>query len=534
MTNFKVGDTVVVKKGVKDPDFGTDLGGWYGRIAAVNPEDKNNIEVNWDSITLKNMSQDIIAACVIEQLDFGSMLLAANELKPAQPRDTVREAEEMLTRLTVQNMLSIDDDENDDLALDFFAPLAAQMAGGALDWDEGDEFEEEVIFDLEEFFALLEIPTNEQALVTQCLAIGLYNYYFNVYGYEKYGSNLDWLIPERMYEPYIFGYGTTEILNNKKISTETKHKIIAYTLGTTSPAEEYGIPYGLINILQYLAENEHLDTSIFNLIMVTLQANPRGSFDDFTGVGWIAVSKWVISCPDISADETIWWIWQFSTYFDGNLNPAQGKKVFQYWMDHKGLTPDAKRELCWNWLTESKDIGSKPIAWQLMEAQINGDIKGVKKLLQALGAPPADIADAIRNMEQIQAEFSGPISDLGFVYGFPDFILLPTWLKRSAVFQLAKLGEDPLEICGLFLDQSRDYDSESINKGVADILRHYGEQFLPDQLRALIEKGLSIPQVQTRKTFYQLSTQFYGNEYMPNTQTDNAASIRKWGKKQLQ
>ncbi len=35
--SFQPGDSVIVKQGVKDPDFGTDIGGWQGRIV----EDKN-------------------------------------------------------------------------------------------------------------------------------------------------------------------------------------------------------------------------------------------------------------------------------------------------------------------------------------------------------------------------------------------------------------------------------------------------------------------------------------------------------------
>ena len=535
MAKFKIGDTVVVKKGVKDPDFDADLGGLYGRITAFNPGDNTYVEISWDSITLKNLSPDLIASCTIENLDFTSIILKTDEIELGQPRDTIKETQKTITEMTAQQMLRDHENKEDgDLAVDFFAPIAAHLAAEDMEWDADEDYAEEDVFNIEDFFVLLGIPKNEQKLVEKCLAKGLYNYYMDIYSYEKYGNNLTWLIEDRMYEPFIFGYGTTEIIKNKKITSETKNKIIAYTLSITTPDREYGIPHGLIHILHYLAIEELLDTGTFNLIMITLQTNPHTTFDDFPLAGWKDLSKWIINSSEISADETVWWIWQFSTKFAKSLNYPQGSKIVEFWMNHPGISSEAKLELCWAWLTDSKDVGSKPIAWQLMDAQMTGDVKTVRKLLKGLGVPPADIAGAIRNMEFIQSEIADPILNMSFMSSFADFVWLPSWLKRLAVPFLVQLGEDPLDICVILLDQSRDYMSEGINKGVADVLGLYGNQLPPDELRALIEKGLKIPQVGTRKAFYQVSTQFYGNKYMQNTQTDNAASIRKWGKKKLE
>ena len=33
--NFQVGDSVKVKNGTKDPDFGIDIGGWQGQISEI-------------------------------------------------------------------------------------------------------------------------------------------------------------------------------------------------------------------------------------------------------------------------------------------------------------------------------------------------------------------------------------------------------------------------------------------------------------------------------------------------------------------
>jgi len=35
---FKVGDSVAVKSGIKDPDFSFDIGGWQGRVSEIVPK----------------------------------------------------------------------------------------------------------------------------------------------------------------------------------------------------------------------------------------------------------------------------------------------------------------------------------------------------------------------------------------------------------------------------------------------------------------------------------------------------------------
>ena len=113
------------------------------------------------------------------------------------------------------------------------------------------------------------------------------------------------------------------------------------------------------------------------------------------------------------------------------------------------------------------------------------------------------------------------------------FIHMPNWVKRLSIPTLIRLGEDAPEVCATFLDAERDYGSEAVNQGIADAILAFQDQFTVDEVRVLIEKGIQIPQVSTRKTFFTLSTEFFGNEYLLKTQEDNAASVRQWGAKQL-
>lgn len=85
--NFEVDDSVVVKPNVRDPDLDIDIGGWQGRILKINKKD-NLIDIEWDSITLKNMPDLFIEQYIENDWNWRQMTLDASELEPATPRDS--------------------------------------------------------------------------------------------------------------------------------------------------------------------------------------------------------------------------------------------------------------------------------------------------------------------------------------------------------------------------------------------------------------------------------------------------------------
>ena len=85
--NFKIGNSVVVKSGVKDPDLDINIEGWQGRIVEVEKKD-NIVGIAWDSITLKSMPDWVIVKCEIEGLDWRRMHLPADAVELATPADT--------------------------------------------------------------------------------------------------------------------------------------------------------------------------------------------------------------------------------------------------------------------------------------------------------------------------------------------------------------------------------------------------------------------------------------------------------------
>ena len=84
---FRVGDCVIVKPGVTDPDMGDDISGWQGRIAAIYSDTITHIEINWDSVTLKNMPESVIARCKEQGLDWSTMGLDADDVTRTAARD---------------------------------------------------------------------------------------------------------------------------------------------------------------------------------------------------------------------------------------------------------------------------------------------------------------------------------------------------------------------------------------------------------------------------------------------------------------
>ncbi|MGH9769776.1 MAG: calcium-binding protein [Blastocatellia bacterium] len=98
--DLKVGDSVVVKPGVKDPDTGGDIGGWQGRIFDPGEDnDETVVGIAWDSITLKNMPFSAIEYSEDEGLDWRVMYLDISGIEPAKARDSERDVERALAEI---------------------------------------------------------------------------------------------------------------------------------------------------------------------------------------------------------------------------------------------------------------------------------------------------------------------------------------------------------------------------------------------------------------------------------------------------
>jgi hypothetical protein len=103
--DFKVGDSVIVKPGVLDPDLGTDIGGWQGRISEIGGQ-SHLIGIDWDSVTLKNIPDSVIDKCEVEGLDWTQMYLSSTEVELTQPRDTEEDVAAIIEQIESQHRWS--------------------------------------------------------------------------------------------------------------------------------------------------------------------------------------------------------------------------------------------------------------------------------------------------------------------------------------------------------------------------------------------------------------------------------------------
>ncbi len=95
-----VGESVVVKSGILDPDFGIDISGWQGRIEEV--DDGDTVFIRWDSITLQGMRMDMIIRCENENLDWEVMTLDKNEIKVSTARDSEADVVRIASQLKME------------------------------------------------------------------------------------------------------------------------------------------------------------------------------------------------------------------------------------------------------------------------------------------------------------------------------------------------------------------------------------------------------------------------------------------------
>jgi len=102
MNGLKVGDSVTVKQGVTDPDLGMEISGWQGRILDVQVGESGEILVNiqWDSVTLKHMTDSLIVQCEEQGWDWAEMVLGIGDIEPAESRDTQTDVIRMKQKLS--------------------------------------------------------------------------------------------------------------------------------------------------------------------------------------------------------------------------------------------------------------------------------------------------------------------------------------------------------------------------------------------------------------------------------------------------
>lgn len=104
-SQFRIGDTVIVRSNTLDPDLGIAIGGWQGTISDISDE-YNTVCIDWDSLTLQAIPSSVIDICEVKGLAWNQMYLEVTEVEAAPARDTPEALAETIATLEAQHMWS--------------------------------------------------------------------------------------------------------------------------------------------------------------------------------------------------------------------------------------------------------------------------------------------------------------------------------------------------------------------------------------------------------------------------------------------
>jgi len=396
-------------------------------------------------------------------------------------------------------------------------------------------------FDLKRFYRNLQIPSAEQALVADCLQRGLKSYYGCVAGPGKKAPAGG--LKDRLQQPYVFGFGVVEMLREPALSADTCLKAVAWALEQIDVEAEYGTPHGLPTMLSYLAHHARLEPVLFRSVMIA--ADFEGAlFDDWQFEEVHELLNWVLERGGLPHSEALWWAWYITLHCEP---PGICRSLAETLMAHAALTPADKRGLCRAWLDDSA-VGTPPAQWEAMQAMLRGDVEGFARYSAEAGMP---VPEKLPSARELEADFDTALDALldsedgveppllpvamfrRMLVGPMGIVpLTPLVYRREALFALAGLGEEPLALCQHYLDSARgELHADAINQGVADVLAAYSQQMPPDEVRALVERGVAASSAPTRKAFYQLGAELFGEDFAARAADDPAKLVRDWAAK---
>jgi len=101
---FKLGDSVVVKQGIKEPDFEEiEIGGWQGRIIEIDANQNENdilVTIEWDALTLDQIPSNYISQSEKDGYEWKNIALWASEIEKTKARDQKENVKETQSRLS--------------------------------------------------------------------------------------------------------------------------------------------------------------------------------------------------------------------------------------------------------------------------------------------------------------------------------------------------------------------------------------------------------------------------------------------------
>lgn len=516
---FRIDDQVQIRPGVLHPVLFTPLDGWHGRIddtLTLPDTQETYLAVAWDSHTLQASPMALHHYLFLHHLEWRGWVFTPDQLQPfrpsatqTRPATTTVPADLIKTRQDILSPLKLIPFFPGPGGPDHFASRLNLTEDA--DWLEVDTHEAGDPFELDAFCLALDIP--EREALQEALALGCGQYYQQQYGRYIFGKRPYFLIPRLMSSPYTFGYGVQAALADTALSLRTRQKLATFACQLLEPFNPHSIAYGLVNCLAFLAHTGILEADLLRSVFLALHLlHAKDPLEGLTLHTAQQLTDWLITNPQISEAEKLWWLW----YWSEKLPPARklGPKLAAIWLAHPGLSVNGRLELAWGWVSDHELVGQMPLSWQMTAAALFAQ--------QPHTEPENPYHDTWAMVE------GANIDSVQLRQAFLGHVMAPDSLRRYALTALAHLGESPLSLCQIvFAGEYNDY-THPLFMGTADLIRAYAYQMSLTEIQELVDMALSIGNSPLRREFYEIGLRYVGPIYRQWAQQDAAASIRKW------
>lgn len=349
-------------------------------------------------------------------------------------------------------------------------------------------------FDVAAFYARVATTAKERTALRQNLVRGLKEYFVSRHGYDRYGAETILMLPDEMGRPYTYGFAMRRILHDRRLSIGARAAACEVALDAISYGEEEGLPYALFDALLFLARHDRLSTVDLRYALVA----SAGQLKPFQPLGKTEVTEFfvfLLTREEMGAQERLFWA-------------------------HSLL---ARRH-------------DAPGSADLIALLLGDERFDRTERLELAGAwvhfrQPRLTVVAPVDLEDWRATFCAQRLPFWVVHS-------PSWptasMVRLGLIWLARLGEDPLQLAETYIEYHATY-ADQVHSAVADILHEHAASISEESLRRLIDNGLLVSRsILTRRKFYRLGSEHFGDVYLRQASCDNAVSVRQWAARQTQ
>ena len=343
-------------------------------------------------------------------------------------------------------------------------------------------------FDLATLCAHMQATPKESNALRQDFVRGLKDYYEATYGYDRYGAETIFMVPERMSEPYIFGFACRRVLHDRRISSSTKIATAALGLDMVVYGSDGGIPYAFFGIVAFLAAEGHLSAQELRYSLV-VSAGETGPFKGLEKSEYLQFFRYMLGYEETPPVERLFWSHSLIARHQEGLGTAD---LINLTLGDERFALEDRRELCTAWL-------------RFRQPRFPVDVPGANG-----GFRSAFIAEHM-----------------------PFWIAhSPSWplpsMVRLALVWLPRLGSDPAALCEQYIGYS-DTFADQIRSAIGDIIAESYGSMTTAQIKSIIEQGIAISgSSPVRRKFYGLGTAILGPEYLERAISDSASSVRQW------